>query len=192
MSAGTLSANPRELPGALVAICGVLVLVGVAALAIGISSDPASAWRAFHVNFLYFGTFAQAALCLSCALIIIGARWAGPIRHVAEGLAAWVPVSFVLFIVGQLFGAEVIHRNWIHGAPPGKVSQPSLPGGAPCNQFVWMYSRPNHWPTMNSTSEIGTQAERPSATWRIGPAQRAPTMTRAHARQSAACDIVPK
>ncbi|MEM7410815.1 MAG: hypothetical protein AAF430_11315 [Myxococcota bacterium] len=113
-------ANPRELPNGVTAGCVALVVIGVIALFYGLSTDPATTWRAFHVNYLYWGTLSQAALCLGCALVIIGAKWAGPIRHVAEGLAAWVPISFVLFLVGNYFGREYIHTNWIHGAPPGK------------------------------------------------------------------------
>ena len=72
------------------------------------------------------------------------------------------------------------------------VSQPSLPGGAPCSQLVWMYSRPKKLPTRNSTNEIGTHDASASATWRIGPVQRASMITNAHARQSAACAMMPK
>jgi hypothetical protein len=115
-----LAANPRELPGALVAVCILLMLIGAGAFVLGLSSDPAVAWRAFHVNFIYFAIISQAALALASALVIIGARWAGPIRHVAEGLAAWVPISVVLFIVDALFGREYIYTNWLHGPPPGK------------------------------------------------------------------------
>src|SRR5262249_47355891 len=56
-----------------------------------------------------------------CALVIIGARWAGPVRHVAEALGSWVPISFVLFVVGNYFGRESIHTNWIHDPPPAKA-----------------------------------------------------------------------
>jgi hypothetical protein len=115
-----LVANPRELPGALVALCLGLVGLGVVAFLLGLARDPATAWRAFHVNFLYFGIIAQAAMVLASALVIVGARWAGPIRHVAEGFGAWVPISVVLFAVGNWFGREYIHTNWLHGAPPGK------------------------------------------------------------------------
>jgi len=111
------AANPRDLPMPLVAACGVLILIGLVAFVVGDASDV---WRAFHVNFLYFGMLSQGALCLACALVIIGARWAGPVRHVAEALAAWVPISFVLFLVGNFLGREHIHTNWLHGAPYGK------------------------------------------------------------------------
>ena len=108
------AANPRDIPTPLLGVCVALVAVGLIAFVLG---DAATVWRSFHVNFLYFGTFAQAALVLSCALVIVGARWAGPVRFVAEGFAAWVPISFVLFLIGNYFGGEYVHQNWIHGAP---------------------------------------------------------------------------
>jgi len=117
---GNYAAVPRDLPGLWVVVCGVLIALGAVAFLAGLATDPETTWRAFHVNTLYYGMLSQAALCLGAALVIIGARWAGPIRHVAEGLAAWVPVSFVLFLVGNWFGRDAIHSNWIHGAPPGK------------------------------------------------------------------------
>jgi hypothetical protein len=109
-----LRANPQQLPKSAVAICGALIAVGVVSFLVGLGSDATTAWRAFHVNYLYFGAMSQAGLALSCALVIVGARWAGPIRHVAEGLAAWVPVTFVLFLLSY-FGRESIYSNWIHG-----------------------------------------------------------------------------
>ena len=103
-------ANPRELPRALVGVCALLVLVGVVAFGAGLATDPDTAWVAYHVNFWYFASLAQGGMVLACALTIIGARWAGPVRHVAEGLGAWVPVSFVLAFVGTgTWTAKVRH-----------------------------------------------------------------------------------
>ncbi len=118
-SAALQRANPRPLPGALTTVCLVLLAFGVAAFAFGLVRDPDTAWRAFHVNFLYYAAISQAGLVLASALVIVGAKWAGPVRHVAEGLAAWVPITFVLAGVSY-FGYESIFPNWIHGAPPGK------------------------------------------------------------------------
>jgi hypothetical protein len=102
------------------------VAVGAVAFVAGLMTDPETAWRAYHVNFIYFATLAQGGLCLSCAIVIIDAKWPGPVRHVAGGIAAWVPISFVLLAIGY-FGREAIHTNWIHGAPHGKEGWLTIP-----------------------------------------------------------------
>ena len=119
-------ANPREIPRAWVGVCGLLIAIGVIAFVVGLFVDTDTAWRAFHVNFIYYAGLGQGGLVLAAALVIVGARWAGPVRHVAEGLAAWVPISLVLLAVG-FFGRESIHTNWIHGPPPGKEAWLTIP-----------------------------------------------------------------
>ena len=119
-------ANPRDFPMSLIGICIALVAIGIASFGYGLSTDADTAWRAYHVNFIYWATLAQGGLCLACAIVIIDANWPGPIRHVAEGLAAWVPISFVLLAIG-IFGRESIHTNWIHGAPMGKEGWLTIP-----------------------------------------------------------------
>ena len=119
-------ANPREIPVAWLAGCLLLVAVGVVAFVFGLRSDPRATWLAYHANFVYFATLSQAGVVLGSALVIVGARWCGPVRHVAEALSAWVPISFLLAIVGY-FGRDVIFANWIHGAPPGKEGWLTIP-----------------------------------------------------------------
>ena len=160
-------ANPRGIPGALVGLCGALVAIGVIAFVGGLMTDAATTWRAFHVNFLYFGFLSQAAVCLAAALVIVGARWAGPIRHVAEGLGAWVPISFVLFAVGNFFGREHIHTNWLHGAPPGKegwltfsrVYFTDLSLMAVMVLLTLAFLRTSARPTLKGAAETATQAK---------------------------------
>ena len=180
----SFAANPRELPRRLVTACLALVAIGVISFASGLVTDPGTAWRAFHVNFLFYGMMSQAALCLACAFVIIGARWTGPIRYVAEGLAAWVPVSFVLFLVGNLGGREWIHSNWIHGAPYGKEGWLSF-----CRMFATdtavllvgtlltiAFLRASFRPTLKGAAEHATRAkgmfERWTADWRGDDAER--------------------
>jgi hypothetical protein len=112
-------ASPRAIPGALLGACVVLILLGILAFAIGLSTDAATAWRAFHVNYLFFGALAQGALCLACAFVIIGAHWPGPIRRIAESLGAWVPVTLLFFLVSWL-GRESVYAPWLHHPPAGK------------------------------------------------------------------------
>ena len=49
---------------------------------------------------------------LACAFVIIGARWPGPVRRIAEALGAWTPVSLVLFLIGFLGGRKYLYE-WI-------------------------------------------------------------------------------
>jgi len=114
-------ANPRAIPRALLGACLALVAIGVAAFAGGLATDPATAWRAFHVNYLYFGALAQGGVVVACAFVIIGAKWPGPVRRIAEGLGAWVPLTFVLFLV-HFLGREYIYTPWLHNPPPAKAA----------------------------------------------------------------------
>jgi hypothetical protein len=112
-------ARPTPIPRALLGGCLALVAVGVVAFLVGLASDPRSAWLAFHVNYLYFGSIAQGGIVVASAFVIIGARWPGPVRRLAEGLGAWAPVTFVLFLVDYL-GREYIYSPWLHHPPHGK------------------------------------------------------------------------
>jgi hypothetical protein len=111
--------EPRGLPVGAALVCGVLVLIGVVAFFVGLARDPATAWRAYHVNYLYFAGLAQAGIVLACAFVIIGARWPGPVRRIAEALGAWVPVTFVLGLIGFFGGRRYIYE-WIEHPIPVK------------------------------------------------------------------------
>ncbi|NNL64718.1 MAG: hypothetical protein HKP30_00610, partial [Myxococcales bacterium] len=113
-------AQPRELPQPLTLLFAGLGLIGLVAFGWGLSTDAATAWRAYHVNFLYFAGLSQGGLVIAAIFVIVGARWPGPIRRIAEGLAAWVPITFVLACI-QFLGKDHIYTNWIDGAPPAKA-----------------------------------------------------------------------
>jgi len=106
-------ASPRSLPKAPVAVCGLLAVVGVVSFIGGLASDPATAWRAFHVNTLFFGAMSQGGLIIAVALYIVGAKWAGPVKRIAESVAAFVPVTFVLSLIGWFGGADYVYP-WLH------------------------------------------------------------------------------
>jgi hypothetical protein len=110
----------RGLPQPLAAICAALVLVGAAGFLYGLSSDPETAWRAFHVNFIYYAALAQGGLLFSAILVVVGAKWPGPVRRIAEGLAAWAPITLVLAIVGIL-GREYIFP-WVEHPVEAKAA----------------------------------------------------------------------
>ncbi len=119
MSSVAERANPRALPQPLTTVCALLALAGIGAFLWGLASDKETTWIAFHTNYLFFGAMAQGGLIISCIFVIVGARWPGPVRRIAEGLAAWVPVTLVLGVIGY-FGRDVIYANWLGHPPPGK------------------------------------------------------------------------
>ena len=121
MSAPTAQeqARPRPLPAAGLGVCGVLIALGAIAFLAGLATDPATAWRAYHVNYLYFAGIGQAGIVLACAFVIIGARWPGPVRRIAEALGAWVPVTFVLGLIGWFGGRHYLYE-WIEHPVPVK------------------------------------------------------------------------
>jgi hypothetical protein len=112
-------ANPRALPKQVVLVCAGLLGLGVLAFFYGLATDADTAWRAFHVNYLFLGALSQGALVLVCAFVIIGANWPGPVRRIAEAISAWVPITFVLAVIGLAFGRDHIYP-WIGHPPPGK------------------------------------------------------------------------
>jgi hypothetical protein len=112
-------ANPRPLPQPLTAICAAAAVLGVVTFLYGLTSDPQTTWLAFHTNFIYFGTLGQGGLILAAIFCTIGARWPGPYRRIAEGLGAWVPVTFLLSLVGY-FGRSYIFEWSREGAAHGK------------------------------------------------------------------------
>lgn len=88
-----LSARGRRLAGA-------LVLAGAAAFVHGVAlGDARRAWQALLVNFLFFTGLAQSGVVLSALVQATSARWARPIKRVAEATAAFLPVSALLLAV---------------------------------------------------------------------------------------------
>jgi hypothetical protein len=114
-------ATPRPIPSALLGACLVLIGVGLVTFLVGLTTDADDAWRAYHVNYLFWGALGQGGLIVACTFNIVGARWTGPIRRLAEGLGAWVPMSVVLFAVSAL-GRSHIYGPWLGHPPAAKAS----------------------------------------------------------------------
>ena len=88
-------------PIALVVVCAILTLIGIAGFIAGVMTETEPhAWQAFLVNFLFFFGIAQGGVMISGAFYLTQARWGGPGAYrLAESFYLFIPVAFVLFWV---------------------------------------------------------------------------------------------
>src|SRR5581483_11288713 len=101
--------------GAFKGLLAVLVLVGIAGFAAGISSGNADrVWQAYLVNFLVWLGIAQGGVVLSAAYYLTQGRWAGATQYrLAEAFAGFIPLGFILFW-GLYFGRTLIFPWVLH------------------------------------------------------------------------------
>lgn len=80
------------------AVCIVLAALGVVCFLVALGRDPARAWRAYLVNWLFFTGIGTGGILFVAALNTASGRWGRNLKRVAEGLGLFAPVSFVLFL----------------------------------------------------------------------------------------------
>jgi hypothetical protein len=107
----------RAPAGVLLAGGLVLAVLGLGFFAVlAAGADAGRAWRAFHVNFLFFTGAAQGAVVFAATQKITKGAWAGPIIRFAEATALFLPVALVLFAV--LFLGQRFLFPWIEHPTP--------------------------------------------------------------------------
>jgi hypothetical protein len=131
------------------------------------------------VNYLYFGALAQGGVVVACVFVIVGAKWPGPVRRLAEGLGAWAPITLVLFVIDFL-GREYIYSPWLHNPPPAKAAylNPSrlfwmdliILGVLAILTIAFLYNSVR--PALGSSSGRGGMFARFTAGWRGDEAER--------------------
>jgi len=92
--------------------------VAVFVLALFTGYSPALLWGTYYVNFCFWTGLACGSVIVSAVFEIVKARWAPPVRRIAEAGAAFLPVAFVLFLLSW-FGSTYLF-SWAQGAMPGR------------------------------------------------------------------------
>jgi len=96
----TLRKLEQPLPAWLVPLLTLLAVAGGAGfLLLLLGASSGRAWRAYFVNWLFWTGLSQAGVLFSATQIISKSRWSHPLRRIAEASAAFLPISFVLFLV---------------------------------------------------------------------------------------------
>ncbi len=109
--------QPSSLPRGPALLFGVLALIGLVTLVYGLSVDSERTYRVFLHNWLLWAALSQGALVLSAAFRLTNASWQGPVHRVVDSLAAYLPLSLVLFGVIYLGRHELFEwtQHPVHG-----------------------------------------------------------------------------
>jgi len=102
------------------------LVIGVAAFAYLLFTEPQRAWGAYAVNTLYWMGIAQGAVVLACAIRLANGRWAGPVLRIAESLSAFLPVGYALMAVMLVAGIWV-YLPWVKHVEPRQVPYLNVP-----------------------------------------------------------------
>jgi len=102
-----------------------LSILGVVGFVAGLLADPARAWTALVWNWAFFSGLSMAGAVIVAAATAAGGRWAAPLRRIAEGLTAFLPVSYVVMIV-LFFGLDHVYE-WVEHPIAAKEAYLNVP-----------------------------------------------------------------
>ncbi|MCA9738167.1 MAG: hypothetical protein R3E98_12555 [Gemmatimonadota bacterium] len=102
---------PSEIPTRFLAkktpiVAGVLFLIGLAAFVLTLMRDPAQAWRAYVVAWLYFLCISAGAVTVAVVTWIVKAKWNWSVRRVSLSFVAYLPIAFLLFLPMLTLGGD--------------------------------------------------------------------------------------
>lgn len=112
-----IAATSRPLSPRLFTILMVLFGLGLVVFIAGLFVAPDRAWRAFHMNWLFFTVLSSAGVVFVAVQRITTARWSREIIRFLEGYVAFLPVAFV-FLLLILFAGKNHIFPWTHEAYP--------------------------------------------------------------------------
>ena len=101
------------------AVSVLLCLLGVAGFVAGVLSEPQRAWTALVWNWSLWSGIAVGGAALVAAATTAYGQWLRPMRRFAEGLTAFLPVSYLIMIV-LLFGLPHVYE-WVEHPPAAKA-----------------------------------------------------------------------
>ncbi len=105
-----------DLPGGLKAVFGVCIALGILMFIYGIvAGDEESVtrtWQTLLINVMFWGGLAQAGVIWAVIWQITDAKWGRPFKRIAEAFGAFLPISFLMFIL-VFFGGHILYE-WTH------------------------------------------------------------------------------
>jgi len=98
-----------------------LVVLGGGAFFWTLMRDPAQAWRAYVVNWLFFTSVAAGAMALVAATTITKARWIWSVKRSALAFSAFLPISFLLLL--PMLGLGGRYFPWVEAMAQDPILQ---------------------------------------------------------------------
>ncbi len=126
--AGKLPVRPNARKRMLWIAC---MVVGVAAFAFLVLTNPLRAWGSWAVNTIYFLGVAQAGVVLACSMRLSNGRWGGPIMRIGESLSAYLPYGIASMVILLGVGAGKYLPWMAHHVEPRQTPFLNVP-------FLWI------------------------------------------------------
>ncbi|MBI4496244.1 MAG: hypothetical protein HY697_04830 [Deltaproteobacteria bacterium] len=114
------------IPRGWLALFGLLAAAGALTFWFGISGTQAGrAWQAFLFNYLFWTGLSFGSVLFVAILNMAEAFWGRPLKRLAEGLGAFLPVSYLLF--WALYAGREAIFPWLHHPVPEKAAWLNVP-----------------------------------------------------------------
>jgi len=102
------------------------MVIGIAAFAFLLFTEPKRAWGAYAINMIYWLGIAQGAIVLACAIRLGNGRWAGPVLRIAESLSAYLPYGYASVVVMLVAGIWT-YLPWVTHVEPRQAAYLNVP-----------------------------------------------------------------
>lgn len=105
-----------EIPKQIKMLLWVFIALGIGMFVIGLllgdKEGLTRTWQTFLINVMFWGGIAQAGVMFAAIWQLTDAKWGRPFKRLTEACGAFLPVSFVMFIV-LFFGGHILYE-WTH------------------------------------------------------------------------------
>ena len=123
----------------------VLVIIGtgmfIAGLTTGGEDSVIRTWQAFLINTVFWAGIAHAGILFSVIWQLTDAKWGRPFKRLSEACAAFLPISFLMFVI-VFFGSKVLfewsHTPFLHHGVAVKAGWLNLPFFVSRN-IAWLF-----------------------------------------------------
>ena len=88
------------------------ILAFVGGLLFGDQDIVLRSWQILLINTVFWGGLSQAGVIWAVAWQITDAKWARPFKRIGEAFGAFLPISFVMFVL-VFFGMHILYE-WTH------------------------------------------------------------------------------